>query len=180
MDPIDLANSKTLTAFIEDYLPSSKEWNTWVHPTTKDQYAVTLQTSKSLSAADFDACFRLIALTSSDTYKASKDGWKPRSKKKEMKLLDIKYILVKTGQGFLEGFLSFMPTYEDGYPVIYCYEVHLSPELQGNQKAIKFYERLGYSKDDFSPAPKLLRNGTKIEPDYVILSKVLLDLSSYI
>jgi RimJ/RimL family protein N-acetyltransferase len=49
-----------------------------------------------------------------------------------------------------------------------------------NQKAIKFYERLGYSKDDFSPAPKLLRNGTKIEPDYVILSRVLLDLSSYV
>ena len=52
--------------------------------------------------------------------------------------------------------------------------------FNSNTKAVKFYERLGYSKDDFSPAPKMLRNGTKIEPDYVILSKVLLDLSSYV
>jgi RimJ/RimL family protein N-acetyltransferase len=47
-----------------------------------------------------------------------------------------------------------------------------------NQKAIAFYEKLGYSKDEFSPTPKLLRNGTRVEPDYVILSKVLLDPSS--
>jgi RimJ/RimL family protein N-acetyltransferase len=49
-----------------------------------------------------------------------------------------------------------------------------------NQRAINMYEKLGYSKDEFSPAPKLLRNGTKVEADYVILSKVLLDLSSYV
>jgi hypothetical protein len=109
----------------------SKGWNNWTHPKTKEQYALTLQSSKSLSATDFDACFHLIELTSSETYKASKDGWKPRSKRKEMKLLNIKYVLVKSDQGSVEGFLSFMPTYEDGYPVVYCYEVHLSPKLQG-------------------------------------------------
>ena len=100
-------------------------------PTASEQYAVTLESSKSLSAPDFDACFHLIEFTSSKVYKASKDGWKPRSKKKEMKLLDLKYILVKNEQGVVEGFLSFMPTYEDGYPVIYCYEVHLASNLQG-------------------------------------------------
>ena len=48
-----------------------------------------------------------------------------------MKLLDLKYFLVKGEDGKVEGFLSFMPTYEDEYPVIYCYEVHLSSLLQG-------------------------------------------------
>lgn len=40
-----------------------------------------------------------------------------------------------------------------------------------NVRGIKFYERLGYEKDEFSPPPRVLRNGTKVEVDYVILSK---------
>lgn len=55
-----------------------------------------------------------------------------------MKLLDLKYMLVvkqheeKTGNNDkVEGFMSFMPTLEDGYPVLYCYEIHLSSSLQG-------------------------------------------------
>lgn len=47
-----------------------------------------------------------------------------------MKLLDLKYLLIKR-DAKVEGFLSFMPTFEDGYPVIYCYEIHLSSALQG-------------------------------------------------
>jgi hypothetical protein len=47
-----------------------------------------------------------------------------------MKLLDLKYLLVKRDSN-VEGFVSLMPTYEDGYPVMYCYEIHLSPALQG-------------------------------------------------
>ena len=31
----------------------------------------------------------------------------------------------------VEGFLSFMLTHEDDIPVIYCYEIHLEPRLQG-------------------------------------------------
>jgi hypothetical protein len=75
-----------------------------------------------------------VELTSAEDYKKSKNGWKPRSKRKEMKLLDLKYLLVKSGgnEGKVEGFMSFMPTYEDGYPVIYCYEIHLSTALQGS------------------------------------------------
>lgn len=30
----------------------------------------------------------------------------------------------------ISGFLSFMPTYEDGLPVTYCYEIHLAPTVQ--------------------------------------------------
>jgi N-alpha-acetyltransferase 40 len=40
-----------------------------------------------------------------------------------------------------------------------------------NTKALQFYQKLGYKTDEYSPPPKILRNGTKIEADYVILSK---------
>ncbi|KAG9234657.1 hypothetical protein BJ875DRAFT_375969 [Amylocarpus encephaloides] len=210
MDPIDLANSKTLTQFAQEYLPPSKEWTAWTHPQTHAEFELVLQAPKQLAIADFDACFDLIELTSSQDYKNSKDGWKPRSKRKEMNLDDLKYILIKSAQGSVDGFLSFMPTYEDGYPVIYCYEIHLSPALQGtglgtslmqmldfvaakvpgtakimltcftcNERGMKFYDHLGYSKDEYSPLPKMLRNGTKVEEEYAILSKVLMDLSRY-
>jgi hypothetical protein len=109
---------------------SSEEWKTWKHPVTEDEYEITLSTATALSDVDFDACFRLIELTSSEDYKKSRSGWKPRSKRKEMKLLDLKYFLVKHDDQ-IEGFASFMPTYEDDYPVIYCYEIHLSPALRG-------------------------------------------------
>lgn len=41
----------------------------------------------------------------------------------------------------------------------------------GNQRGVRFYEKLGYKKDEYSPPPKQLRNGTKVEAEYVILSK---------
>jgi hypothetical protein len=197
----------------------SSQYSTWSHPTTKVSYQITLITASALSPTDFEACFRLIEATSAEDYKHSKDGWKPRSKRKEMKFLDLKYFLVKSNDGKVEGFLSFMPTYEDDYPVIYCYEIHLSPTLQGyvrilytypiifliisrtglgtilmkhlevigakilktekvmltcftrNVRGVRFYEKLGYAKDEFSPLPKALRNGTMVEAEYVILSK---------
>lgn len=40
-----------------------------------------------------------------------------------------------------------------------------------NQRAVQFYQRLGYEKDEFSPPPRILRNGTKVEKEYLILSK---------
>jgi len=42
-----------------------------------------------------------------------------------------------------------------------------------NARAIRFYEKLGHTKDEFNPKPKILRNGTKVEVDYVILSKAV-------
>jgi ribosomal protein S18 acetylase RimI-like enzyme len=103
----------------------------------------------------------------------------------------------------LAGFVSFMITYEDGKEVIYCYEIHLAKPWQGkgfgrklmavvegvgrnvgveksmltvfktNSRAVKMYEGLGYSEDEFSPGPRNLRNGTVKQPSYVILSKDL-------
>lgn len=130
MDYIDTANKKSLAAFVNDYLSPENDWNSWIHPKTNQSYEVTLSTSTTLSDPDFESCFALIEYTSAEDYKKSKDGWKPRSKKKEMRLLDLKYFLVKRGSK-VEGFLSFMPTYEDDYPVIYCYEIHLSSALRG-------------------------------------------------
>jgi N-alpha-acetyltransferase 40 len=40
-----------------------------------------------------------------------------------------------------------------------------------NTKAVQFYRKLGFETDEFSPPPRILRNGTKVEVDYVILSK---------
>lgn len=42
-----------------------------------------------------------------------------------------------------------------------------------NSKALRFYTKLGFEKDEFSPKPKNLRNGTKVEASYVILSKLI-------
>ena len=33
--------------------------------------------------------------------------------------------------GSLVAFTSLMPTYEEGQPVVYCYEVHLQEDLRG-------------------------------------------------
>lgn len=107
--------------------------------------------------------------------------------------------------GPTEGFMSFMLTYEDGIEVIYLYEIHLQPEHRGkglgkclvghmeevgrkagvkkamltvfkaNQAGMAFYERLGYEEDEYSPRPRKLRGGVFKEPDYIILSKSLVD-----
>jgi hypothetical protein len=97
---------------------------------TGEEYDITLCTAADLSDADFEAGFRLIELTSAESYRNSSAGWKPAAKKKEMRLLDLKYFLVKRNDQ-LEGFVSFMPTHEDGYRVIYCYEIHLAAALRG-------------------------------------------------
>lgn len=126
---------------------------------------------------------------------------------KEMRLPDMRYLILRPDEGEVLGFLSFMVTYEDGKEVIYCYEIHLSPATQGqglgkelmrrfeeigrrvglekamltvfksNAKAVAFYERLGYDVDEFSPSPRTLRNGTVKEPEYLILSKPLKEAS---
>ncbi|KAH8816404.1 hypothetical protein F5884DRAFT_818472 [Xylogone sp. PMI_703] len=169
-DPIDVANAKDDDNFIQDFMPPREQWGSWEHPSTGLKFELVLKRAKAMSDSDFEACFKLVEQTSSEDYRKSEKGWKPNAKRKEMKLLDLKYILVKR-DGQVKGFVSLMPTYEDDYPVIYCYEIHLSTELQGNQKALRFYQKLGYSKDEFSPAPRILRNGTVVEPDYIILSR---------
>lgn len=106
-------------------------WKTWTHPRTRNHYTISLEASITLSEEDLYACFNLIEHSSAEDYKKSKNGWNPKAKLNEMKLLDLKYLLIKSPNSKVNGFCSFMPTYEDGYAVIYCYEIHLDTELQG-------------------------------------------------
>ncbi|EGR47192.1 uncharacterized protein TRIREDRAFT_64676 [Trichoderma reesei QM6a] len=135
--PIAIANDKTDEEFIKDYLqPSadtfrSQDWATWTHPLTQKPYSLEFLSSHELSKDDFKACFDIIELTSGVDYRNSSVGWHPSMKKKEMKSPDLRYILVKDDQGTVKGFTSLMPTFENHEPVLYCYEVHLVPELQG-------------------------------------------------
>ncbi|KZF26239.1 hypothetical protein L228DRAFT_264660 [Xylona heveae TC161] len=109
----------------------------------------------------------------------------------------------QTQAGTVEAFLSFMLTYEDDREVVYCYEIHLSSTLRGcglgrhlmnvlesigtrvgveaamltcftkNESGLRFYERLGYVEDEFSPPPRKLRSGKVEKPSYIIMSKPL-------
>ncbi|KAH8703296.1 acyl-CoA N-acyltransferase [Talaromyces proteolyticus] len=190
------------------------------------EYQAQIHTANTIPEPDFEGCFALIEQTSSADYSASSIGWSPSKKRKEMRLPDMRYMVLRSTEDWGEasaghsqtetreegvrqrtppvaGFLSFMTTYEDGKEVLYCYEVHVNPALQGqglgaqvmrlfeeigsriglektmltvftaNAAAVRFYERLGYAVDEYSPGPRKLRNGTVKEPDYLILSKAL-------
>ncbi|KAI1192452.1 acyl-CoA N-acyltransferase [Nemania serpens] len=130
-DPIDNVNRKSDDQFIEEHLcPSDLPWTSWTHPGTRIQYSLHLVGAGGLSSADLDSCFHLIEETSRAHYESSTVGWKPATKLTEMKTPELRYILVKDPAGVVRGFTSLMPTYEEGEPVIYCYEIHLKPELQ--------------------------------------------------
>lgn len=161
-----------------------------------------------------NACLDLIDASSANDYKTSGVKWSLASKRKEMLLPDMRYLVIQEKIASsknadadyvrpVHGFTSYMITYEDGYEVIYIYEIHLEPAFCGqgvgkvllgmvedigrkikvekamltvfksNKRACKWYDRIGYTIDDFSPPPRVLRNGTIKEPTYVILSKTL-------
>lgn len=123
----------------------------------------------TISRADLDACLDLVEFTSGSDYAASGAGWSRPKKRKEMKLPDMKYLILRgvaehvsdasqsenpTGSdkpsspSGLEdnpnvlGFLSFMVTYEDGKEVAYCYEIHLSPRARGRGLGVLLMSRM--------------------------------------
>jgi N-alpha-acetyltransferase 40 len=102
-----------------------------MHPKTHEKYSLSLAKADNVSAQDLKTCLALVEETSKSHYETSSRGWKPRNKLAEMKSPELRYILVKDGASSIRGFTSFMPTYEEGQPVIYCYEIHLKPELRG-------------------------------------------------
>ncbi|KAF2969482.1 hypothetical protein GQX73_g4093 [Xylaria multiplex] len=131
-DPIEKVNRKSDDEFIKEHLcPSDPAWVAWLHPSTQAHYSLSLIGAKALNNIDLDACYSLIEETSRADYEASTTGWKPVKKMAEMKSPELRYILVKDAEGTVRGFTSLMPTYEEGEPVIYCYEIHLKSELQG-------------------------------------------------
>ena len=174
------------------------------------QYLIRFNTAPNIRPEDLESCFKLVEHTSSLDYQNSSVGWSAAKKRQEMADPDMKYLLLTTSDGpnstaayRVGGFLSFMLTREDELPVIYCYEIHLWPSLQGrgigkklmhlmedvgqragvqgsmltvftnNEIAKKMYERMGYGVHDSSPSPRRLRRGRTKEPDYQILWKSL-------
>lgn len=116
----------------------------------------------SESSGSFDGknyiehCLRLVQQTSAEDYEKSGVGWSLAKKRKEMKLPDLKYILLVehllTAESTVKiqviGFISFMITYEDGHEVVYIYEIHFVPEWQGKglgQKLMETVESIGKS-----------------------------------
>ncbi|MCJ1471995.1 hypothetical protein MMC13_000639 [Lambiella insularis] len=201
---IERVNALPIATFSSLYLSTAEPCLNFTHPRTAAYYSLSLHASTALTPVDSSACFDLIATTSASTYAASSLGWHPHQKRKEMRLPDLRYFLVKnTFMSPPEGFLSFMPTYEDGKEVIYVYELHLAESLRGggmgrhlmevvesigakmgvekamltvfvaNSEARSFYECLGYGPDESSPKDRRLRGGIVKAPDYIILSKIL-------
>ncbi|KAL8954343.1 MAG: hypothetical protein Q9183_007182 [Haloplaca sp. 2 TL-2023] len=199
MPRIEDANALSLSTYQQRYLPASLD-----KVADEQHWNVKFESSSTISSIDFDTCLSLIANSSSKAYATSSTGWSPAKKRKEMKLPDLHYLLLSPNtKSQIQGFLSFMMTYEDGHEVVYCYELHLVPSLHGkglgrhlmslmegagmkvgveksmltvfteNQSALAFYSKLGYSKDEYSPEPRKLRNGAVKDPGYVILSKPL-------
>ncbi|KKP05020.1 hypothetical protein THAR02_02884 [Trichoderma harzianum] len=175
--PIAAANGKTDEEFIRDYINPSQEWTRWTHPLTQKSYSLEFLSSHELSKDDFRTCFGIIETTSGMDYKNSSVGWHPAMKMKEMKSPDLRYILVKDEGGVVQGFTSLMPTFENHEPVLSGLGKHLMNQLitiaenipstkkvmltcfTSNLNGLKFYEKIGFTKDDFSPEDRTLRGG---------------------
>ncbi|KAM5443587.1 N alpha-acetyl-transferase [Microsporum ferrugineum] len=217
---IESVNSLPISEFIHRYVPSYalnltiqlavNSSDDTPEESKRRAYSLQFYTAASMPEAYMDACYNLIYLTSSAAYKQSTSGWSSRKKRQEMKLLDMRYMVLvaenehapegKSEMPPIGGFLSFMVTDEDGIPVLYCYEIHLAPEVQhkgvgkqllrifedigrnvglqkgmltvfkSNRSATRFYERIGFMEDASSPKPTKLRNGRMREFDYMIMS----------
>jgi N-alpha-acetyltransferase 40 len=185
------------------YAPRPPWSPTWKHPSTGTIYSLCLrQPRRTMTNTELDACFSLVRATSRKDYEGSSRGWDKSAKMEEMRHPDLRYILVKDAHSVVQGFTSMMPTIEEGQPVVYCYEIHLEPELRGtglakllmgfletvaynidgvdklmltvftcNQRALEFYQKTDFVRDDISPQPRILRGGKVKLPEYQILSK---------
>lgn len=102
------------------------QWTTkWQHPKTGYEYGLVLVRAEAMTDPDLTSCLDMIDLTSGQDYRNSSMGWNRDAKLAEMKSPGLRYILVRDGVGAMAAFTSFMPTYEEGQPVLYCYEIHL-------------------------------------------------------
>jgi ribosomal protein S18 acetylase RimI-like enzyme len=64
-------------------------------PTTTTTTPLAVYSSSTIPPLDLEACLDLIEQTSGDAYTASGIGWSRPKKRKEMKLPDMKYLLVR-------------------------------------------------------------------------------------
>lgn len=130
---------------------------------------IDVYSAATIPRADLEACLDLVEFTSGKDYAASSGGWSRPKKRKEMKLPDMKYLILRGDAGHVSdasrcedpaesdkpsspaglgnnpnvlGFLSFMVTYEDGKEVVYCYEIHLSPRARGRGLGVLLMTRM--------------------------------------
>ncbi|BCS00953.1 N-terminal L-serine N(alpha)-acetyltransferase NAT4 [Aspergillus luchuensis] len=138
---VERTNKLSIQEFTSKYIPPEcltyTIKNTEKYSDGEQKYNFSIHSAASIPTTDLNACFDLIEETSSEAYRNSSTGWSPSKKKKEMKLPDMKYLVVRReeltpsdGEGEVVGFMSFMITYEDGKEVVYLYEIHLSAEVQ--------------------------------------------------
>ncbi|EPE04480.1 gnat family acetyltransferase [Ophiostoma piceae UAMH 11346] len=120
-------------------VPGLQPWRTsWTHPKTGRDYTIKLCRSATAGDAVLDACYDLVEQTSRRDYEASTAKWRPAEKRNEMREADLRYIVVRedvekdkyADKDRLAAFTSLMPTHEEGHAVVYCYEIHLQPDLQ--------------------------------------------------
>jgi N-alpha-acetyltransferase 40 len=98
-----------------------------------NEFIITIESAATLSKEDLEQCFNLVFTTSKSDYENSSMGWHPKAKKKEMKLPDLRYLIVRAdSKSLILGFASFMLTYEDGKEVVYLYEIHLDENIRGS------------------------------------------------
>jgi N-alpha-acetyltransferase 40 len=166
-DPIAQLNALSPSRFISTYLPPSSPEFTIRREGA--EYGISVRNVIQMKSVELEQCFRLIEETSKSDYKHSSRGWKPSSKRREMREDNMWYLLLRiesdgengsadrvatkvpqkrdgteevkdsqhSGSSGDDGahspilaFLSFMLTYEDDYPVLYIYEIHLSDILR--------------------------------------------------
>ena len=148
---VEYVNSLTASEFFKVYMTEISVADVPGCPAVEH---IVLDSPKGLSAEYLDICLELIEATSADDYKSSEMKWSRSKKKVEMRLPDMKYIILLSslpGQHEsvqLAGFISFMVIYEDGHEVIYCYEIHLAEEWQGKgigKKLMQIMEQIGDS-----------------------------------
>ncbi|KAJ9150340.1 N-alpha-acetyltransferase 40 [Pleurostoma richardsiae] len=161
-NPLERANRKSDEAFIADYLQSGPNkapspWTSqWAHPRTGAGYYISLSRSSRTAEKDLDSCFRLIEETSRPDYEKSSMKWQPDKKLREMRSVDLRYIIVRDRAGSVQGFTSLMPTFEEGQPVVYCYEIHLMPELRGTGIAALLMSFLETVAANLPPIQKIM------------------------
>ncbi|KAI1421504.1 acyl-CoA N-acyltransferase [Xylaria sp. FL1777] len=156
-DPIEKVNQKSDDQFIKEHLClRDPSWTLWTHPDTNVHYSLALISARRLSRNDLDACYHLIEETSRADYESSTTGWKPTKKLAEMKSPELRYIVVKDPEGVIRGFTSLMPTYEEGQPVVYCYEIHLTTALQRTGLGTLLMSFLGSVASHTPPIKKIM------------------------
>ena len=218
---VETTNDLPIASIFNSHCPASSP--TWLSLRAKIQVlqlrpgqSLQIHTldSRSLINAQLNSCLDLIEKTSADDYRKSETGWSRAKKRREMKLPDLRYVLLSQAQDAgktseqpaeetVAGFVSFMITYEDGFEVIYVYEIHFAEQFRSkglgrrlmevveaigtsvgvekamltvfrtNEIATTWYGKMGYKVDDFSPQVRKLRGGIVKEPTYTILSKQL-------